>query len=181
MIIDIFNETWKELECATKERGHPFSVCCFATVSEEGDVKQRNVNFRKLTSSKSLLFYTDSRSAKVSHLKKNPTASVLFYNPVINLQLYISGKVVVHTHNTLWENHMLKIEGKSINDYNTKSPPGKKIKNPVSVRRTKDLNFALLELQPNFIEYLKLKTDPNRVRAVFKKNDEEWEKTFLVP
>ncbi len=76
---------------------------------------------------------------------------------------------------------MLKIEGKSINDYNTKSPPGKKIKNPLSVSRTTDLNFALLELKPDFIEYLKLKTDPNRVRAIFKKNEEEWDKTFLVP
>lgn len=169
------------MQCAAKEPKHPFTVCSLATITKNGDVKQRTVNFRKLTSSRSLLFYTDSRSAKVSHLHNNPSASVLFYNPVIQLQIYISGKVIIHTHNSLWEDHRLKIEGKSINDYNTKSPPGKKIKNPVSVKRTTDLNFALLELRPDFIEYLKLKIDPNRVRAIFKKNEEEWEKTFLVP
>lgn len=181
MLIDLFQETWKELECAAKEPMHPFRVCSLATVTNKGVVKQRIVNFRKLTSSKSLLFYTDSRSAKVNQLQNNPSASVLFYNPIINLQIYISGKVTVHTNDTLWEDHRLKIEGKSINDYNTKYPPGKKIKNPVAVKRTKELNFALLELRPEFIEYLKLKIQPNRVRAVFKKNEEEWEKTFLVP
>lgn len=181
MLIDLFHETWKELQCAAKEPKHPFTVCSLATTTEKGNVKQRIVNFRKLTSSKSLLFYTDSRSAKVSHLQNNPSASVLFYNPIINLQIYISGKITVHTHDSLWEDHRLKIEGKSINDYNTKSPPGKKIKNPISVKRTTDLNFALLELKPDFIEYLKLKVQPNRVRAVFVKTEEEWEKTFLVP
>jgi pyridoxamine 5'-phosphate oxidase len=106
---------------------------------------------------------------------------VLFYNYRIHLQLLIRGIIKVHTNDELWQDHCMKIEGKSINDYNTKYPPGKKINNPLDVKRTKDIHFALLELIPESIEYLKLRDEPNRVRALFTKENDEWNKTFLIP
>lgn len=181
MLIDLFQETWKELEAVAKDPKNPFRVCSLATYEEGEGIKQRMVNFRELTSSRSLLFYSDARSAKINHLRKTPEASVLFYNPIIRLQVFIRGKMQIHTHDELWETHRLKIEGRAINDYNTLYAPGKKIKNPVSVTRTTDLNFALLELQPDVVEYLKLREEPNRLRAIFRRNQDEWEKTYLVP
>ena len=181
MIADLFNETWRELGQAPETQDHPFQLCCLATKDGDGGLKQRLVNFRKLTSQQNLLFYTDSRSAKIDQISKDPTASALFYNPILQLQIFIGGTVIVHTQGKLWDDHRLKIEGRSLNDYNTQYAPGKIIKNPLEVKRTQDLNFALLEFKPELIEYLKLRIEPNRLRAIFKKTGEGWEKSFMIP
>ncbi len=181
MIEDLFKETWKELEQAPATPDHPFSLCSLATKDTEGGIKQRMVNFRKLTSQQNLLFYTDSRSAKIDHLHKNTVASVLFYNPLLQLQIFICGTMLIHTQGKLWDDHRVKIEGRSLQDYNTQYAPGKIIKNPLEVKRTEDLNFALLEFKPEVIEYLKLRIEPNRLRAIFTKKEEGWEKCFMIP
>jgi hypothetical protein len=181
MLIDLYKETWKELECATKVKGHPFKYCSLATFDGSSGNRQRTVILRQVTENRTLIFYTDIRSGKIGHLRKSPSASILCYNPINKLQIFVKGDIDIHCDDEIWEDHKLKIEGKAINDYNTSYPPGKIIKNPVDLKRTKDLNFAVLELKPNFIEYLKLKAELNRLRAVFQKKDEIWEKTYLVP
>lgn len=181
MLNDLFKETWKELECAVKENTHPFRVCSLASLESPELIKQRMVILREVTPENNLLFYTDIRSAKIAQLETNSYASVLFYNPKIKLQVFIRGTVTIHTNDELWQDHQLKIEGKSINDYNTQSPPGKRIKNPLKVQRTNQLNFALLELIPQTIEYLKLRSEPNRLRAIFIKTGEQWDKSYLIP
>lgn len=181
MLTDLFKETWRELESGATSNDHSFSRCSLGTLESTEKVGQRTVNLREVTKNKTLLFYTDVRSAKVEQLEQRPLASALFYNPIINLQVTISGKVKIHTDDELWQDHRMKIEGRAVNDYNTKSAPGKKIKNPVDVQRTTELNFAVLELIPENIEYLKLRVEPNRLRALFKKNGENWDMTFLVP
>lgn len=181
MLNDLFTETWKELECGAKEENHPFNICSLATFETPTQIKQRFVNLREVTKKRNLLFYTDIRSSKMDHIQENPAASVVFYNPVLHLQVFLRGKIITHTDDKLWETHRLKIDGRSVNDYNTKYPPGKKIKNPLSVKRTNDLNFALLEFVPAAVEYLKLRAEPNRLRASFRKKNEEWEMTFLIP
>lgn len=181
MLIDLYIETWKELECGIKVQGHPFRVCSLATHDPQGGVRQRIVILREITEQKSLLFYTDIRSGKINQIRNNSEASALFYNPTNHLQIFIYGKMEIHCDDEIWEDHFVKIDGKAINDYNTKFPPGKMIKNPVEIIRTNDLNFAVLELIPDKIEYLKLKAELNRLRALFKKTENEWEKTYLVP
>lgn len=181
MINDLFSETWKELKCAVIDRNHPFRVCTLASFEEPGKIKQRMVNLREVTIDNTLLFYTDVRSFKVSQLKNKPHGSVVFYNPDSQLQISLRGKVEVHEDDELCEEHKFKIDGRSVQDYNTKYSPGKKIKNPMDVARTDDLNFAVLELFPEHVEYLKLRAEPNRLRANFTKTREGWEKTFLIP
>ncbi len=181
MLIDLFEETWKELRYGYEEYDHPFKSCCLATIELSGNIKQRTVILREVTEEKTLLFYTDVRSDKISHLRKNPSTSVLFYNPRNNLQLSLCGTVRIHADTQVWTDHFHTIEGRSLNDYNTEDAPGKPIKNPINVRRTKKINFAVLEFIPASIEYLKLRQEPNRIRAYFELRDQEWKKTFLVP
>lgn len=181
MLNDLFEETWKELHCGYEEKDHPFKSCCLATIELSGKIKQRTVNLRSVTKDKTLLFYTDVRSDKISHIRTNPSASVLFYNPKKHLQISVSGEVEIHEDTEIWTDHYHSIEGRSLNDYNTEDAPGKPIKNPINVRRTKILNFAVLEFVPECIEYLKLRQEPNRIRAYFKLEDKVWKKTFLVP
>ncbi|UJH92247.1 pyridoxamine 5'-phosphate oxidase family protein [Antarcticibacterium sp. 1MA-6-2] len=181
MINDLFSETWKELKCGIEDSGHPFKVCALASLEESGKIKQRMLRLRKITHNDTFLFYTDARSFKVQQLKLNPYGSVIFYHPLLQLQVSICGKVVVHEQDEIYEDHKLEIEGRSVQDYNTKSPPGKKIKNPIDVTRTRELHFSVIELIPEQIDYLKLRAEPNRLRATFTKTEEGWDKTFLVP
>jgi pyridoxine/pyridoxamine 5'-phosphate oxidase len=152
-----------------------------ATTGKKGNVYQRTLVFRKLDQDRNLLFYTDSRSSKVNQLRENPVAGLLFYNPEIKLQLFIQAEAKVITSGEIYEYHKQRIDGRSMNDYNTSSAPGKRIKNPFSVDRNDELHFALLQLKPKLIEYLKLKPDTNHLRAIFEAKDGEWEKSFLVP
>lgn len=181
MLDDLFIEAWEELNSAASDREHPFRLCSLATCEEPGKTRQRTVALREVTESKSLLFYTDIRSWKIKQLENIPQGSVLFYNQKIALQVFIQGNFKIHTNSKIWKQHVGKVEGKSIYDYNTKYPPGKVIKNPFNINRTDDINFAVLELTPNVIEYLKLKPDTNHLRAMFSKEEDNWEKHFLVP
>lgn len=181
MLNDLLNEIWREVKAGANSKDHPYRSCSLATLEDNKKVRQRTVNLRELTGRHTLLFYTDARSKKIEQLTEIPFASVLFYNPETNLQVTISGKVDIHKNDELAQEHKTKVDGRAVNDYNTKLPPGKKIKNPIDVRRTTDINFALLELIPDTLEYLKLRAEPNRLRALFKKDGEDWEQTFLIP
>lgn len=181
MLNDLFEETWRELRCGYEAKNHPFRSCCLATMENSGKIKLRTVNLRLVTEEKNLLFYTDLRSGKISQIRTNPSASVLFYNPNTNLQISLCGTVLIHEDSQVWTDHFHTIEGRSLNDYNTEDAPGKPIKNPINVRRNKKINFAVLEFIPECLEYLKLRQEPNRIRASFELREKEWVKTFLVP
>jgi hypothetical protein len=181
MLNDLFLEAWTALKFASSGKEHPFNFCSLATVGNNATVRQRTVILRGITEDNGLLFYTDLRTTKVKHLRQNPKANGLFYDPKTQLQLIFKGDILVHTNNELWEEHKDKIEGKSINNYNTLLAPGKPIKNPLSVERTEKLHFGLLEFKPMRMEILKLKQDSNHLRARFRLEEGVWKQTFLVP
>lgn len=181
MLNDLFQEAWKALNVAASGKEHPFNFCTLATVGKNASVRQRTVILRGITEEKSLLFYTDLRSTKIKQIQQNPKANGLFYDPKNQLQLIFKGDILIHTEDEVWEEHKDRIDGKSVNNYNTLLPPGKPIKNPFSVERTKNLHFGLLEFKPVRMEFLKLKEDSNHLRARFRLDEGIWKQTFLVP
>ena len=181
MLNDLFQEAWKELNAAASGKAHPFNCFTLATVGKNAAVRQRTVILRGITNDNGLLFYTDLRSTKIKQIEHNPKANGLFYDPKSHLQLIFKGDIVIHLDNEIWEEHKDKIDGKSVNNYNTLLPPGKPIKNPFSVERTKNIHFGLLELKPVRMEFLKLKEDSNHLRARFRLDEGIWKQTFLVP
>ncbi|MCF4101268.1 pyridoxamine 5'-phosphate oxidase family protein [Gillisia sp. M10.2A] len=181
MLNDIFKEIWQELKDASEIKGHPFRFCSLATAEDRTGIRQRTLVLRSISDKGNLLFYTDERSDKVKEITTNPQGNILFYNSEKQLQVSLSGSLQINTNSIEWERHKAKIEGKAVNDYNSKLPPGKPIKNPVRINRVEKLNFALLEFIPTTIEYLKLKSDANHLRARFEMEEEAWSKTFLIP
>ena len=181
MINDLFNEALKELQAATKKDDHPFRYCSVASCDTVENLRQRTMVLRGVTEEENLLFYTDSRSVKIKHFKANPNVSALFYHPLKNLQLILKGRIKVYKNNEEYHYHKSNIEGKAVNNYNTKLAPGKKLNNPFNISRTIELHFALLELKTESIEFLKIRKDPTHLRALFTKTESEWVKTFLVP
>jgi pyridoxamine 5'-phosphate oxidase len=181
MLNDLFQEAWKALNIAASGKEHPFNTCTLATVGKNAAVRQRTIAFRGITEDKNLLFYTDLRSTKIKQIEHNPKASVLFYDPKTHLQLVFNGDILIHTDDELWEEHKNRIDGKSINNYNSLLAPGSPIKNPFTVERTEDLNFGLLEFKSVRMEYLKFREDSYHLRARFRLDEETWKQTFLVP
>lgn len=181
MLIDVFQESWKELQNALKDKKHPFNSCTLATVGKNSTIRQRTIILRGITKNNSLLFYTDLRSTKIKHIQNNPKCNLLFYDPKLQFQVTMRGEILIHTNNDAWEKHIGKIEGKAVNNYNTLLAPGKAITNPLALDRIAKLHFALLEFVPASLEYLKLKQDSNHVRAKFQLQQGVWKKTFLVP
>ena len=181
MLRDLLNEAWGTLDKALIEKDHEFIHCSLATQHGTTEVQQRIVILRGITSSKNLLFYTDLRANKIKQLKENSKSSALFYDSKNKLQVIFNGLVHIHTNNEEWETNRNKIDGNAINNYNSFLAPGKPIKDPFSIKRTKKIHFGVLEFEPYRMEILKLRQDFNHLRARFRLVDGEWKKTYLVP
>jgi pyridoxine/pyridoxamine 5'-phosphate oxidase len=127
-----------------------------------------------------LVFFTDSRSQKVQQFQINPNAEVLFYHPKKLLQIKASGFISLLYDEEKLKYYQQKVQGPSINDYITKSPPSSPIKNPDLVQYDEEnVNFCVLVLKIDTLEGLQLKR-PNHIRCKFERAD-DWKGQFLVP
>ncbi len=181
MTQQFLDEAKDELQKSLVKKGHPFRYFTLATVGLEQMARLRTVVLRKITPDLKLIFYTDKRSKKITHITENPKVSLLFYHPKLMLQLKIEGKARIiedsETLNTYWNGIPLN----SRKDYITQQAPGSAIKNPDQLAFLNQENhFCMVAIEPFKIEYLKLKR-PNHIRANFSNIDGVWKGEFLVP
>lgn len=182
MTTTIFKKLIQELKLGVNEKNHPFRFFTLATCDENNVPQARTVVLRDVNEDGSISFYTDKRSQKVTQLQNNPKVSLLFYHPEKLLQLKINGEAAFETNTAVLETTFTSLYEKSKNDYTTLKPPGSSISNATQVEYlTVENYFCKITIAPTTIEYLRLKR-PNHLRVRFnKKNQEEWEGTFLVP
>lgn len=176
-----FEELSKEIHNGVTKKGHPFRTITLATVSNGTNARICTVVLREVSKNLTLTIYTDSRSEKINNIRINNRASLLFYHPEKLLQLKIEGvaELVNDTDRlkTIWNG----IQVSSKRDYTTTVPPSTEISNPDDVAYLEDENyFAMIDIVPSKIEYLKLKR-PNHIRVAFNKDGLDWNATFLVP
>ncbi|APQ16366.1 pyridoxamine 5'-phosphate oxidase family protein [Maribacter hydrothermalis] len=181
MIYSFFEELSTEIHNGITERGHPFRFITMATVGNETIARLRTVVLREVSEDLRLTIYTDSRTQKIKHITVNNQVSFLLYHPEKMLQLKVEGTTQIVTDtdrlSTTWQN----IQPNSRKDYITETSPGSAIKNPDHVEYIEEENyFAILDIIPTKIEYLKLQR-PNHIRALFTKTDDNWNGEFLVP
>ncbi|MGB6152656.1 MAG: pyridoxamine 5'-phosphate oxidase family protein, partial [Pricia sp.] len=162
-------------------KGHPFRYFTLATVGLGSTARLRTVVLRRVSEDFKLVFYTDRRSKKIAHIKKNSAVSLLFYHPKQLLQLKIEGKANIVTDPEELQKYWSGVQPASRKDYTTESSPGTPISNPDTVAYFEDKNyFTIIEVELSKIEYLKLKR-PNHLRILFSKESGEWNGQFLVP
>jgi len=172
---------WQDLEKGISKKGHPFKLATLATIVNANELKQRTLVLRAITNQKTLIFYTDFRSNKVSQVLRNSAASLLFYNDEQKLQISLKGKVTIHTKGDLWKEHLSKISKDSEDDYNTLHAPGTTIEEKEELERVSNLNFCLLEFKIFTIDYLQLHKDKDHQRLIFNKTANVWKGDFVVP
>lgn len=176
-----FQELTDELHKGATKNGHPFRYGTLATTGLGASARLRTIILRKVSEDLELVFYTDRRSKKITHIKEKNTVSLLLYHPQILLQLKIEGRADVVSDSEALKNYWSGISPKSRKDYTTVSPPGSPVSHPDTVEYLEDKNhFCIVEIEPFKIEYLKLKR-PNHLRILFSKDNGEWNGQFLVP
>ncbi len=176
-----FKELTEELQRGISKKDHPFRYCTLGTVGADATARLRTVVLRRVSASLQLIFYTDRRSRKIDHIRENNTVCLLLYHPKKLLQLKITGRANIVSDPEQLKECWSSVQPASKKDYTTTSVPGSSISNPDAIEYLKDKNhFAIVEIEPIKIEYLKLKR-PNHLRIRFSKKDGEWDGEFLVP
>lgn len=179
MLDQILKDLKNEVKFGYLKKKHAFRYPSLASIYQDKPV-QRTVVLRDTTEDFDIIMYTDERSDKVSHFKKNSEASLLFYNHKKLLQVQIQGHMELIDSGEVYEDYWSKVQGNSQNDFITKNPPGTPLSNPDHVEYKDDEHhFCLLKLVPERMEYLQL-SRPNHIRASFDKS-KNWEGQFLNP
>ena len=141
----------------------------------------RKVDIKK----KTFLFYTDNRSKKFNHICYNKQVTIHVYDIKKNIQIQCYGKAMIIKNNKqakgIWNS--LSEQSKSL--YMSKIAPGKVINfinndGKLVDKETSFLNFGLIKIVINKIEYLKLKRG-NNMRAMFSYKGSKCNIKLLVP
>lgn len=193
-IEEILQDCWHLLINGANSSRHPFHSPSVATINS-GSPEIRTIILRKaIPEEKTLIFYTDYRSPKVSQIKLNNQISWLFYDAKSRIQLRIKTDATIY--------YKDEISLKSWNDLRLESrkcylvhPATSKM----SITPTDGLpehfncsslteesvahayeNFAVIRNIVKEIDWLFLKHDGHR-RAQFIIHEHEVEKHWLIP
>lgn len=181
MTAQFLQEAEDELHKSLVKKRHPFRYFTLATVGLDHIARLRTVVLRQVTPDLNLIFYTDKRSKKITHITENPKVGLLFYHPKLMLQLKIEGVAKIINDKATLKTYWNGIQPNSRKDYITQQTPGSTIQNPDEVDYLNEENhFSMIEIAPFKMEYLKLKR-PNHIRIRFSKTENDWEGEFLVP
>lgn len=178
MLNDTFRDIIKEIKSGYLERNHPFKYCYLSSVFE-GKPKTRTVVLREITDSYRLVFFTDKRSPKIKHFTQNPYSEALFYHPNKLWQIKFGGKIHIIKNQKRINFFQQKIHDASIKNYTTRQRPSSHLISPKHLEYSENLNFAVLELSPDYIENLQLKRT-DHLRTIYREC-ENWKGSFLVP
>ena len=185
---------WSLLDSGLKNRDAPFHIPVFICGNENNFdgriVVLRGVNDKE----KKLWFHSDIRSNKIKILKKNPNATLLFYDKGEKIQLRISGKANINYHNQTTKVSWQKTAHMSRQCYLGEKAPGvvssvpssglseaiDNLKYSVEESEIGYKNFCVVEVFINSIEWLYLAAKGHR-RAYFSFKNNSLEKKWLIP
>jgi general stress protein 26 len=123
-LFELQTEIWKKLEGAVTHRHSPWHLVQVATV-REAQPEIRNMVLRGVNrTERTLWVHTDSRSLKCDDILKNPSASLLFYDPLERLQLRLSGVFKADLDSTETEKAWSKLSASARRCYQGPLRPG---------------------------------------------------------
>ncbi|MCF8716411.1 pyridoxamine 5'-phosphate oxidase family protein [Joostella atrarenae] len=181
MTNQLFKNAKEALINAAKDAKHPFRYFTMATIGINKSPRLRTVVLREVKEDLTLKIFTDKRSKKVTHIKENNNVCLLFFDHNKMLQLKVDGKAYLEQDEKTIEEIWKQIRIGSKKDYLTTQEPGAKIKDPEMIEYLDTSNhFAIVHIIPSKIEYLELKKEKH-IRALFSKEENTWEGSFIVP
>lgn len=177
----IFSSIVVDLKTALKETAHPFRYFTLATSDSYNAPAVRTVVLRDVQDDLSLMIYTDQRSKKIAHIKRQKWISLLFFDPERHIQIIIKAQAKIITNHAILETIWKQTPLKARKNYTTEFPPGHKLKDPEKIHFLEVKHFfSAIHILPEEIEYLRLKK-PTNLRILYKKEHNTWGGNYLVP
>ncbi|MBI5259550.1 MAG: pyridoxamine 5'-phosphate oxidase family protein [Burkholderiales bacterium] len=168
---------WRELERASHDRDHEWRVMSLATLGTDGGeatAELRLVVLRECSAdARQLMFFTDSRSAKVAQLSANPQASLLVWSRRLGWQLRLRCRMTIETSGLAVSSRWARMKmTPGAQDYLSPLPPGTPVERFEPERGTRE-HFAVVTAQVQVMDWLELHADGHR-RAVFGPPEPRW-------
>jgi len=169
------------LRAAVEEKSHPFKIFTLGTVGLDRMARLRTVVLRDITANQELLFYTDKRSKKVTHIKENNKVGLLFYDQENKIQLKAEGVASLIKDEDILAGYWKGIAEVNRKDYTTTTPPGSIIKHPDDVEYLKEKDyFTAVKVTLFKLEYLQLQPI-SHIKIRYSKIEGNWVSEYLVP
>ena len=189
---EIKKKIWSMLDDAVTNRSSQFRIPVFVC-GDQKDFDGRIVVLRKSNQSNNLLqFHSDLRSYKITKLKNNKNASMLFYDKEEKIQVRLKVECIINHNNEITKESWSKTGHISRKCYLVDNGPGTESPNPTSglkpeldnfeftMEQSEEgyKNFTVIQCKIKSIEWLYLAAKGHR-RARFEldNNKEYW----LVP
>lgn len=169
----IRDQIWKQLGRATEDRHHAWRTPVLATTDASGMPNARTVVLRKahrMGAMGELEMYTDLRSPKVSELRAQPMACLVFWSARLHWQLRVRVSVSIQTDGpvvtSLWQSLR---QTRAAGDYMGVQAPGALLSHDpdistdlVSDEQSPAAYFAVLKAEVFEIDWLELGREQHR-------------------
>ena len=189
---EIKKKVWSMLNDAVTNRSSQFRIPVFVC-GDQKDFDGRIVVLRKSDQSNNLVqFHSDIRSDKISKLKNNKNASMLFYDKEEKIQVRLKVECNINHNNEITKESWSKTRHISRKCYLVENGPGTESSNPTSglkpeldnfeftMKKSEEgyKNFTVIQCNIESIEWLYLAAKGHRrARFDFSNNKQNW----LVP
>ena len=179
-------EAWLLLVRGAADRRAAFHTPQVASIGLGGTPKVRTVVLRHADStSRTLRFHTDLRTAKVAELAQNPRVQMLAYDPGCKIQLRLSGTALAHSGDGPAQSAWARSQPQSQLCYRQDAAPGTPAADPVALLSPGPhdgyQNFAAVEITVQEIEWLYLAAQGHRRARFAWDADGALSATWLAP
>ena len=189
---EIEKKIWLMLDDAVTNRSSPFRIPVFIC-GDQSDFDGRIVVLRKSDQLNNIIqYHSDIRSDKITKIKKNKNASMLFYDKEEKIQVRLKVECVVNYNNEITKESWLKTGHISRKCYLIDNGPGIESYNPTSGLKPEldnfeftmeqseigYKNFTVIQCKIKIIEWLYLAAKGHR-RAKFDLDNNK--KIWLIP
>ena len=189
---EIKKKIWLMLDDAITNRASPFRIPVFIC-GDQSDFDGRIVVLRKSNQSNNVIqYHSDIRSDKISKLKNNKNAAMLFYDKEEKIQVRLKVECVINHNNKITKESWLKTGHMSRKCYLVDSGPGTETSSPTSglkpeldnfefsMEQSEEgyKNFTVIQCKIKSMEWLYLAAKGHR-RAKFDLEDNK--DTWLIP
>ena len=139
--VEIKKKIWLMLDDAITNRASPFRIPVFIC-GDQSDFDGRIVVLRKSIQSNNVIqYHSDIRSDKISKLKNNKNAAMLFYDKEEKIQVRLKVECVINHNNKITKESWLKTGHMSRKCYLVESGPGTETSSPTSGLKPELDNF----------------------------------------
>ena len=190
---DLWQRAWDQLIRAQHDKKHRFRTAVISTVTPDRKPRARNVVLRSVDAvNKSIRFYTDCRSAKMTDLADQPITNWLFWDSKSQLQITASG--ISHRLSAEVEASLFaQLPKHGRKSYATKDAPGTYLAEigdglplnweSISLAATDfaAANFCVIETSIDTVEILYLARAGHRRLKAMRQIDHTWRLEWIVP